>query len=665
MTGHRSYLNSLRGIAVIIIILFHFNFCAFLGGFVGVDIFFVISGFLVTSKIIKEIDQSCFSYAEFYANRIRRIFPALFILLVIVLIFEFFFSDYSKFMLSGGSVISISVFFSNLYYWHQSGYFNNNSIQNPLLHIWSLSIEEQFYLVLPVFIVASKYFAGEKFRVSLLVIGLLSFLLFCFGMRKFPDATFYFLPTRMWEFLVGSAIFTFSSDTKFKLNEANALSIKGFLILGLVIYLNYTKQLSLGGSIILSVLSSFAIIASGLNNHSLTNKLLNLKALQFTGNISYSLYLWHWPVYCFSRNINNEKLRIDQIVILFAITMLLAYSSWYFVENYFRKKRFWVGHRKTTYQVFLATSFFLLATGSVIYFNKGFPNRFIENQKLFVINKFTEKWIALQGVSNSNFQKGEMPIRIGSDSVSISFLIWGDSHAWCFASSLGDVMRSNNLAGYFLIKGGTPPLIGIYNKFEPDQSMLDFNNSVISFIEKNPGIRTVFLSARWAQYANGPYFDDGYLKKRFVYAQQDPYSVEQEDSVVISTALINTVKKLLALQRKVVIITPVPEQKYNVCQYYINQRFHLIFGTSPHISPLTTKEYDLRTHSVNQTFTALSKLPNVTVLEIDKLFRRGNQYLTIFQNNPLYTDNNHLSYYGLLFTAPVFQDYFKLTAAAH
>lgn len=273
--NYKTYIDSLKGIAVSIIILFHFNSPFFSGGFIGVDIFFVISGFLIMSKIVRGATSQTFSYKHFYANRIRRIFPALFILLCFTLLFEAIFFDYAKFKSIGTSISAISLSLSNYLFWYQSGYFDNISLENPLLHIWSLSVEEQLYFILPLIIIISKQFLEKRFPVVLISIAVISFITFCIGTFYFPNATFYFMPTRMWEFLVGSILSLVLIKESYSPKIFNFLFISGVLLLMSSIYLSYIHKMPVSGAIFLSVISTACLITSGFNKKSLTNQLLN------------------------------------------------------------------------------------------------------------------------------------------------------------------------------------------------------------------------------------------------------------------------------------------------------------------------------------------------------------------------------------------------------
>lgn len=654
---YQAYIDSLRAIAVGIIILFHFNLPFFSGGYVGVDVFFVISGFLVTRKIVDSINAGNFSFLGFYANRIRRIFPALFALLVCVILFDWIFIDYDKFRQLGASVSSIAVFLSNVIYWRQSGYFENFSIENPLLHIWSLSVEEQFYFILPLVIVLGKSFLKSRFPVSLLVLAFLSFAAFWISMVKFPDAGFYLLPARMWEFLTGSLLSTFFISDRYTRKSMNVLSVLGFALLAICIYLNSLYVLTLGPSIFLSVAGAALIILSGFHQGSITHQILNFRPLVFTGKISYSLYLWHWPVYCLASYINNGELGVWQTAFCLILSFVMGYLSWLWVEVPFRKRFYWIKHTALTYAFFVAASCLLVFVGILIYVNKGFPARFPENEKLLNINQLLDKWVKLRVEVNSQFEEGKPMLTIGSQQDSVSFLVWGDSHALALSAAIDSAAKINHAKGYFLTRPGSPPILGISEKKDPTDGMLLFNGAVIRFIAAHPEIKTVFLAARWAYYADHSFPDE--LPGRIIYRDTAWKGPEYPDSVMVGTGIRRTVKQLLHLNRKVVLISPVPEQKYDVAKYFVKKRIYRMFGQNFSGEPLTVAGYNKRANSVNKVFAELAKEPNIIVLKVDELFRSGDKYLDVVNNNPLYRDKDHLSFYGLNYVQPMFDNYFR------
>ena len=203
---YRADIDGLRGIAIILVLFFHFEIGGLDNGFLGVDIFFVISGFLITQLISKEIDAEKFSISEFYCRRIRRLFPALFFMLLLVSIASFIFFDRDSFEKFGFSLVTTSFFASNIWFWTETGYFAPSALEKPLLHTWSLSVEEQFYLFFPLLLLLCRRFLFQSPLLIITSLFILSLLSYLYGFYYHPDATFFLLPTRIWQLLVGSII---------------------------------------------------------------------------------------------------------------------------------------------------------------------------------------------------------------------------------------------------------------------------------------------------------------------------------------------------------------------------------------------------------------------------------------------------------------------------
>ncbi len=391
----------------------------------------------------------------------------------------------------------------------------------------------------------------------------------------------------------------------------------------------------------------------------MTNRILNHEPLIFIGKISYSLYLWHWPVLCFARYSVFGELNTYQVAICFIITLFLACTSWYFVENPFRYEFKWIKNNSQAFIFFFAGSALLFVLGFSIYLNNGYPKRFEENEKLLIINKHVADLAKRQATLLSQFENGNNPTKLGAQNKNSTFLIWGDSHALGFSTVLDTIAKKNKVAGFFLTKSGTSPILGIQTRSNYGDDMLRFNRSVLDFIKANKEIKTIFLSCRWAYHFKGSYIDEGSGKLKYVDVTSDP--VKREGEELLSFKLKGTVKTLLDLNRKVVIINQVPEQKYNVAKYFIKKRIYSIFNHSLALPTTTVDDYLKRNGSINDLFEELDTYPNVSIIQVDKIFRSGENYLVLVDNQPFYVDNNHLSLYGLNYTETLFDRYFQNT----
>lgn len=322
-------INALRAIAVIGVVLFHFDFPFFGGGFSGVDIFFVISGYLMTGIVVKSLETSSFSLINFYTKRAKRIIPALLFLITVlfvvgyILLFPIDYQYYSK------NALASILFISNMYYGLNSNYFDNASETNILLHTWSLSVEWQFYLILPVFLLClNRYLDFDRRKyIYLFTIATSSLFLFSiFYSNISPTASFYVLPTRSWEMLVGGIAFLI--EGKIKIRCKRRLSLVGYLTLLFCIVFLDASMTWPGLYTLIPVLGTFIVIVSNANDLSF----LKWQVVQFVGKISYSLYLWHWPVLVIGTYIGfNHGLKGGIIYLI--ISFFIAVFSYFVIES--------------------------------------------------------------------------------------------------------------------------------------------------------------------------------------------------------------------------------------------------------------------------------------------------------------------------------------------
>ena len=330
---YRPEIDGLRAVAVLPVILFHAGIPGFSGGFVGVDVFFVISGYLITSILIKDLDAGNFSLTRFYERRARRILPALSFVMLCCLPFAWAWMIPTDLANFGQSLIAVSVFASNILFWKESSYFAAAAEEKPLLHTWSLAVEEQFYLLFPLVIWALWRFGRQPiFWLIVLVTGA-SLALSELGWRFKPDANFYLIPTRAWEFMIGALCAL--SAARQKPSHILGLVGLGMILAAIVIFDKSTPFPSLYA--LVPVIGTALVIQYG-GAGSLAGRLLSLKPMVAIGLISYSAYLWHQPLFAFARLRLTEAPSLEVLLILSALSLVLAAFSWRFVEQPFRRK---------------------------------------------------------------------------------------------------------------------------------------------------------------------------------------------------------------------------------------------------------------------------------------------------------------------------------------
>ena len=454
--NYRREIDGLRALAVLPVILFHAGFEVFSGGFVGVDIFFVISGYLITTIILTELEQGKFSIVNFYERRARRILPALFLVMLVCIPFAWHWllpSDMKDFC---RSLVAVSLFASNFLFWHESGYFDTASELKPLLHTWSLAVEEQYYVIFPLFLMIS-WRLGKQWILALLATVFISSLAVAqWSSIAKPATAFFLLPTRGWELLLGAF-------TAFYLSQANrhefgrALrEVFGWLGLGLITFsiFIYNKNTPFPGFYALAPTVGTALIILFATQATTIGKFIGNRVFVGLGLISYSAYLWHQPLFAMARHRILGEPSWHIFILLSAAALILAYFSWRFVELPFRDKlRF---TRKSIFLLALILSIFFIFFGSLGY-NKGFEHRF--NRELvgdvdhaefhkYIDDKFHDcepKTIAKQAL------RWESHLRCKQSKKGIpDVVLLGDSHAEHLFLGLAEYKPDLNISFYIL-----------------------------------------------------------------------------------------------------------------------------------------------------------------------------------------------------------------------
>ena len=341
---YRPEIDGLRAIAVAAVILFHAGFSLFSGGFVGVDVFFVISGFLITSIIVEDLKTGRFSVLRFYERRARRILPALFTVMAACVPFAYRLLSPDDLKDFAQSLAAICLFASNVLFWGESGYFDTQAELKPLLHTWSLAVEEQFYVVFPLLLLVA-WRLGRKFLLTLIgIIAVASLVTSIAEVRNFPSAAFYLLPSRAWQLLVG-ALASFVADRwpSVALRQPSvrlageAIGWGGMAMIVLSLFL-FSEQTPFPGlNAVLPTLGT-ALVLLGASGHTSVGRMLAWKPLVGLGLISYSAYLWHQPLFAFTKHALLADLPTDLAVLLCAVTIVLACLSWRYIEQPFRNR---------------------------------------------------------------------------------------------------------------------------------------------------------------------------------------------------------------------------------------------------------------------------------------------------------------------------------------
>lgn len=360
---YRREIDGLRAIAVLPVILFHAGFSIFSGGFIGVDVFFVISGFLITSILIDELERNDFSIARFYERRARRILPALFVVLLACIPFAWMWmlpwetKDFAQ------SVVATILFSSNILFWRESGYFESAAELKPLLHTWSLAVEEQYYIILPVLLFLLWRCGRHRALCVIVAISSVSLLMSEYGWRQHPEANFFLTPTRAWELLAGS-ICAFLTVGKVQ-RASNLLSAAGLALIVFSIFY-YDSSIPFPSLYTLTPVVGTALVLLYAHRDTFVARLLSTSPLVGIGLISYSAYLWHQPLFAFARILSLTDPSLALMGGLAIASLLLATLTWKYIEQPFRgRSKFMISSRRSVFSVSAIFSIFLIASSTI------------------------------------------------------------------------------------------------------------------------------------------------------------------------------------------------------------------------------------------------------------------------------------------------------------
>lgn len=557
---YRSEIDGLRSLAVIPVILFHTGLKSFSGGFVGVDVFFVISGYLITTILLSDLKSGRFSIVHFYERRARRILPALFLVMFSCLPFAWFWLLPQDIKSFSQSLVAVSVFASNILFWLTSGYFDTATELKPLIHTWSLSVEEQYYLLFPLLLFFAYRF-GKRWTVSIFgLVAIFSLGLSQWGAFTEPAFAFFMLPTRAWEMVLGAFVAFYYSEQNIKKHKywvSEMGSLLGFALICYSIFF-FSKQTPFPGLYALVPTIGAALIIVLATKKTLIGKLLSTKPFMWMGLISYSAYLWHQPLFAFARLRSFEEISQTHLTVLAIITIPLSWLTWRFVERPFRNN-----HKVSRNNIFL-----LSFIGSIFFFGIGlfgqFSNGFLFHYDSTIQKIFLTKDNGLINICNEEKTSNTSETcTIGDLNTSPTIAIIGDSHSTRLTYELSFVLKKNNVAAKVYAQPWCPPMldIGTSNPHK-NPSCRDYRRNTISEIISNPDISNIIMIAEWSNYTQGFRGND-----QSVTFYTDSSSLEEslkENSAAVERSLIKTVKILNENGKSVLIIKSVPEYEYSV-----------------------------------------------------------------------------------------------------
>lgn len=644
-TNFRFDINGLRAYAVILVVLFHFQIIGFSGGFIGVDIFFVISGYLMTKIIITGLENKTFNFLKFYISRSNRIIPALVVLCSVLGLVGWFTLTPLELKDLGKHAATSLGFISNIQYFRETGYFNTASHEKLLLHTWSLSVEWQFYIILPIFLFFVFKLTNSKNVLKILfsLCFIISLLLSIYISQTNTSAAFFLLPTRAWEMFSGGLIFLFFNNLKLSESNKKIIHYFGFLliIISFILFTGATPWPSFNA--LLPVLGTFLIILAANNQSILTNNIV----IQFIGNTSYSIYLWHWPIVFYLSYFEKSH---SIIYIIFSILLSIAFGwlSYKFIET---PSRNWLSSKKmklsTVYFITLVYICLPISIFVSFFIYNGFPNRLPENIQTIINKANTKNPLFDKCQISSGTQIPECKYGNGE----VKLLVIGDSHAEAMLPSIKKALP-NNTSALDWTYSGCPTVENIKRLDNPNYKCGEVVAKLIKKSSTYPNASVLVIN-RLNVLFHGAQDGDPDISKPIRYIGTPFPAYNNEYHLQMKNAYVETLCKL-AENHTVYVTTPTPEFPVNVPKSLahkalINSKNKLLISRSEHLH-----RSSLSLNAINEA----AKKCGIKILDTTNYFCDEENCSPTKDGSPLYFDDDHLNMYGSDLLIPLFKKIF-------
>lgn len=636
-------INGLRAYAVAFVVLFHFGIGGFSAGFIGVDIFFVISGFLMTKIIVTGLEKNNFSFLKFYLARANRIIPALVFLCVAIALIGWFTLTPHELRDYGKHAFASLGFLSNIQYYREAGYFDAASHEKLLLHTWSLSVEWQFYILLPIFLFLVYRISKniKILKISYVALFIASLCLSIILTPKYPTAAFYLLPTRAWEMLAGGLIFLFFDKNNFTKKISYLLEISGFFLIIISVYLFSVNTSWPSYNALIPVLGSFLILLASNQNSILTNN----KIAQFLGNSSYSIYLWHWPIVFYLAYLRKSD-QVVYIALAIPLSIFLGWLSYRFIEttskNLLSNKNIKSGYLLSIPYISIPAAIFL-----AFFIYEGVPSRLSPEIQRVVAqadnkNPLMSKCHIFSGLDLPECKHGT------SD---LGLIVIGDSHASAMMPAIVDSLPTNKS----LIEwsySGCPTVSGIRKINSPEIKCAEFLEIILKKKDKYKNIPILIVNRTNMLFHSSTSADPTtplrYLEKPFGEFNDEYYST-------MKNAYVETLCKF-SENHDVYVTTPIPVFDFNVPKTMAHRL--MTPGSFGEIQQDREKHLNLSRLSLEALETATKKC-NVKVLDTTDYFCDEKYCYPDKNGIPLYYDGDHVSLTGGALLTPLFKKIFQ------
>lgn len=631
---YRAEIDGLRAVAVIPVILFHAGFEHFSGGFVGVDVFFVISGYLITTIILLEKEQGTFSLVNFYERRARRILPALLLVILVSLPFAWMWLMPSDMKDFSQSLAAVSTFSSNFLFWYETGYWDTVNELKPLLHTWSLAVEEQFYVIFPLFLMLMWRFRKRWILSAFLIIAAISLIGAQWGAYNKSTLNYFLLPTRVWELAIGASIAFYFLYRKQAVRTLlahklidDALSLIGLLMIGYAVYaFDKTTPFPSFYALVPTIGAGLIILFSSPKTY--VGQLLGTKLLVSIGLVSYSAYLWHQPLFAFARHRIITGPSELLFTILAVLSFPLAYLSWRYVERPFRKKG--KVSRGAIFTISVTGSVALFATGLAGHMTDGFSNRSTKSK--LTLQAIEEKWERNYGLSHTcNDFTLSSDCRTSDDP---EILIWGDSYAMHLVDGIlasnpevKIIQMTTDTCGPFF---SIAPIINSIYPVSKAKSCLEFTGKVREWLKTNNTVKYAVVSSPFSQYL---------IKNNALLLRSGDIAVANFD--LVTKEFFRTLGELEAMGITPIVFSPPPANGTNLGRCLVRAEW----------AGLSLDLCDFRVDGISREIVHVySFLENIKkkyrVVRLDDLICDGSLCKTHFGSTFIYRDAGHLSHEG-------------------
>ncbi len=660
LPGYLPFIDGLRAVAVLGVICFHFNLGGVTGGYVGVDVFFVLSGYLITKLIDARLRTRSFSFAQFYERRARRILPALLVTgfsSALVALFLFMPHDLREF---STSLWGTAFFYSNVLFEQATGYFAAPLSSIPLLHTWSLAVEEQYYLVFPPLLYAIHWALRRSPRARWLLVGALFGVSLGFGislMRTNPARAFYLLPPRAWELLAGGLIALKPGRSELPRPAAELLSALGALCIGGSFALYDRNTPFPGIAALLPCFGTVLLIASNIDNKTWLGALLARRWLVYIGLISYGLYLYHWPILTFARYYLDHDLSPIQKAGALIATLAAAVLSFHYIETPIRGGAL----LESRARVFTVTACGLLGMGllGIVGVNMdGFPSR-LSGAALKYARGEGDRWPWAKCMPPLERLTAAHVCRVGVTAATPAFLVWGDSHAAALAPGVDARAKTLGISGWVIGYSRCPSLVGAapMQHAQGDFPCTAIAEKVMTLIREQH-IRHVLLVSRWDTYISG--WERGgtetaqdltisYTEGGVIYRAEDAFERSLEE----------TVRRLQAMDVDVWLMEQVPPQLVSVPSALAKAVY---LGRDPLALRRPLADVEVRRASAEAAFMELRRVADVSFIDpADTFCPDGGPCAIAAEGRALYEDNNHLTVYGAIWSREMLDPFFSST----